>query len=190
MKQISRIQLAEAVAALKRGGVVLLPSESSYGLCTPVRSRAGIRRILKIKQRTDAKFTVVAASFAQVQQFFPTVQRPEVAKVARRVWPGPVSLVASARFSVRVPDFPLLRQLARRVGQPLVATSANVINRPPAFSVTEAGRQLDLSALDAIVNVGRLPHRAPSAVVKVTAHGLKILRPGPKGVQTLLKSPL
>lgn len=198
-RQPSPLQLTQAVAALKNGGVVLLPSESSYGLFTPIggvrspHTTAGVKRILKLKGRRNGKFTVVAASLEQVQKCFPAIKKWSSARrslwlrVARQVWPGPVSLVVSPRLSVRVPDMPLLRQLARRVGQPLIATSANRSGQPPAFSLTEASHQLELDQADAIVDAGRLPRRAPSAVVQVTDRGLKMLRPGPARVNKLLK---
>lgn len=167
----------------------MLPSESSYGLYTPVRSTAGIRRILKLKRRRNRKFTVVAASVTQVQEFFPVTRSTKLTwiAVARQVWPGPVSVVVNARLSVRVPDLPLLRQLARQVGQPLIASSANLAGQPAAFSVTAAGRQLDLAALDAIIDAGRLPKCPPSAVVQVTTRGVKVLRPGPQQANRLLR---
>lgn len=178
MKKISHKQFPQVVAVLRSGGVALLPSDSCYGLVTPFHSRRGMARILALKKRQDSKFVLVASSLQQVQKFFPHARSVRFTRVAKAVWPGPVSLVVSPRFSVRVPDFPLLRNLARRVGQPLIATSANRSGQLAAYSVAQAGQQLDLTQLDAVVDVGRLSQRKPSTVVKVTTTGVKVLRQG------------
>lgn len=187
MKQISVQQLKAARATLRQGGVVVLPSESSYGLFTPIRSVAGIKRILQLKGRSDNKFTVVASSLAQVQKFFPAARRLRFTQVAQAVWPGPVSLVVSPRMSVRVPDSVLLRHLSQEVGQPLIATSANQSGHPAAYSMREVGRQLDLTQVDAVVDGGTLPKRKPSAVVKIGKQGIEVLREGPARVNRMLK---
>lgn len=178
MKKISHKQFTQVVTAVKSGGVALLPSDSCYGLVTPFRSRRGVARILGLKQRQDVKFVLVASSVQQVQKFFPRARSVRFTQVAQTVWPGPVSLVVSPRFSVRVPDFPLLRNLAQGVGQPLIATSANRSGQLAAYSVAQAGQQLDLSQVDIIVDGGKLPQRKPSTVVKVTTTGVKVLRQG------------
>lgn len=178
MRRVSQKKFHQVVAVLRSGGVALLPSDSCYGLVTPFRSRRGVARVLALKHRQDSKFVLVASSLQQVQKFFPRARSVRFTRVAKAVWPGPVSLVVSPRFSVRVPDFPLLRNLAQGVGQPLIATSANQSGQQPAYSITQAGQQLDLTQLDAVVDVGRLPQRKPSTVVKVTTTGVKVLRQG------------
>lgn len=187
MKQISS-QLTAARAILRKGGVVVLPSESSYGLFTPIRSTSGIKRILRLKGRQDNKFTVVASSLKQVQKFFPAARTKRFSQVAQAVWPGPVSLVVSPRMSVRVPDSVVLRDLAGVVGQPLVATSANQAGQPAAYSLKAVRRQLDLTQVDAVVDGGILSKRKPSAVVKVGKKGIEVLREGPERVNRTLRT--
>lgn len=184
----STAHIQKAVRTLRVGGVVLFPSESSYGLATPYNSRAGIRRILQLKQRTDAKFTVIASSLNQAQHFFSAARSKRFTVVAQRVWPGPVSLVVSRRLSVRVPQLAWLRTLAAQVGRPLIATSANQAGQPAAYSLRTAARQLDLLAVDAIIDGGRLPRRSPSGVVQVTTRSIRVLRPGPASTQQLLNT--
>lgn len=186
VKQISS-QLTAARAILRKGGVVVVPSESSYGLFTPIRSTSGIKRILRLKGRQDNKFTVVASSLKQVQKFFPAARTDRFTRIAQAVWPGPVSVVVSPRMSVRVPDSADLRHLAQAVGQPLVATSANASGQPAAYSLAQVSRQLDVTQVDAVVDGGTLPKRKPSAVVKVGKKGIEVLREGPERVNRTLK---
>lgn len=186
MKPLLARQLQAARRALRNGGVVVFPSESSYGLFTPVQSKAGIQRILRLKHRQDLKFTLVASSLKQVQRFFPSARTLRFSQVAKAAWPGPVSLVVSPRYSVRVPDSATLRNLARMVGQPLVATSANASGQPAAYSVDQVSRQLDLKQVDAVVDGGTLPQRKPSAVVKIGKQGIEVLREGPRRVNRTL----
>lgn len=187
VKKISRQKYATVLSALRAGGVALLPSDSSYGLFTPIGSKQGIKRILKLKQRKDSKFTVVAHSLRQVQKLFPSSHTAQFTRTAQNVWPGPVSVVVNSRLSVRVPQVKLLRDLARDVGQPLIATSANQSGQVSTFSVAQARRQINLSQVDAVLDAGTLPQREPSAVVQFTSRGLKVHRVGPKRAQRLLK---
>lgn len=187
MKLILAQQKQEAIRALKKGGVALLPSDSSYGLCTPFDSPSGKQRILKLKVRTDRKFVAIASSLKQVEQFFSNANKPFFRKVAREVWPGPVSLVVTPLLSVRVPAMPLLRHVAQEVGRPIISSSANISGQPPAFSVQQAREQIDLHQIDAILDVGRLPKRSPSAVVSLVRGRVEVIRPGSREAQQVLK---
>jgi L-threonylcarbamoyladenylate synthase len=167
-----------AVKVLRRGGVVAFPTDTAYGLGGVFDSLAVIRRVLRIKNRRDRKFTVVAADLAQVQKFFKL--KPAELKLARQYWPGPLSLVVSPRLSVRVPGNKLTRDLAKLAGKPLIATSANRHGRPEIYSAAGVRREFagQPDQPELILDGGRLKQVKPSTVVKVVRGRIVVLRAG------------
>jgi tRNA A37 threonylcarbamoyladenosine synthetase subunit TsaC/SUA5/YrdC len=136
---------------------------------------------MKYKGRSDAKFTLIASSLQQVEKYFPltTVQK----KLARPYWPGPLSIVVSKRFAIRVPNQTAARSLARRVGKPLIATSFNKSGEPEVYDLdsymVETRDLASLPKKTLIVNIARLPKRKPSTVVEVQGEDIIIHRVGP-----------
>src|SRR3989344_2663155 len=94
--------IAQAARVVRDGGVIVYPTDTAYALGGIFNSPSVIGRILQIKQRQDKKFTLLASSLQQVEKFFRLTAAQK--KLAEKHWPGPLSLVVSGRFAVRVPD--------------------------------------------------------------------------------------
>lgn len=176
--------IATAAAALARGGVVVFPTETFYALGADPRSSAGVEAVYRWKTRPrDRPLPWIAASREQVE----SVCRlpPAAAALARRAWPGPVTLVLPLRggagsAAVRVSSHPVARFLAAALGHPVISTSANRSGRPPARTAPSAVRGLaeggpgrpPLLALDG----GRTPGGAPSVILDARSEPLRPLR--------------
>lgn len=171
-------QLRQVGALLRRGGVVVYPTDTAYALGGVYNRRAVVRRALYIKGRRDPKFTLVAASLAQAERFFHL--SPAARKLAARHWPGPLSIVVSRRFAVRVPRHSVARHLARLAGAPLIATSANRSGGRTPYTQASVMRQFGgRHQPDAILDAGRLPQRKPSTIVAVDGRGrITLIRKG------------
>lgn len=175
--------LSEVVRILKSGGVVVFPTDTAYGLGGIFNLPKVTRRVLQIKGRSDRKFTLVASSLAQVQKFFKL--QPEELRLAKKFWPGPLSLAVNARFSVRVPKKALTRKLAQAAGKPLIATSANLTGKANLYSAAAvvkefAGRKYQP---DLIIDGGRLPKVKPSTLIRVRGGKVEVLRQGPVNIK-------
>ncbi len=83
--------LRQAAAILRRGGVVVYPTDTAYALGGRFNVRAVVKRVMAIKGRRDPKFTLVAASLSQVRRYF--ALNPSAKALASKHWPGPLSLV-------------------------------------------------------------------------------------------------
>lgn len=182
--------LQGAVLALREGGVITFPTETSYGLgCDPRDARA-VRRIFKIKGR-DARnpLLLAAGSWAQVERV--AHLSAKVKRLAKQYWPGPLTLILPLRkearladgvaykgeVSVRYSSSTDVRRLTRRFGFPIVATSANISGQPACRSAKEI-RDVNL-AVDFIVDGGLLPLRKPSTVARVREDGrIDVVRAG------------
>jgi L-threonylcarbamoyladenylate synthase len=187
-----RRRVSEAVAALARGEVVCLPTESSYGLAADLRSAVGLARVTALKggRPSDSPFPLIAGS-ADVARDLARVWPEAAERLAARHWPGPLTLVVPARpglppevvgpgggVGVRVSSHPLAAALARGLGAAITATSANRSGQPPATTVAEArgvfAGEPDLHYVDGGVCDG-----TPSTVVEVDERGqLRLLRAG------------
>ncbi|MFH0819048.1 MAG: L-threonylcarbamoyladenylate synthase [Patescibacteria group bacterium] len=175
-------QIDQAVGILKQGGIVIYPTDTAYAIGCKFKNRTGINKILRIKKRKDKKFTLIASSLYQVEKFFKlnSCQR----KIAKKYWPGPVSIVVSNNFSVRVPKNNIARQLAKSAGEPIIATSLNISGEATIYNLekiqyTALQKKINHEQIE-IVDSGSLTKRKPSAIIQCfTNNKIKILRHGP-----------
>lgn len=144
--------LDEAVSTLEAGEVIAIPTETVYGLCA-LPSQAGVERLIAVKQRSaDKGIQLLVDSVDQVSSL--AVLSPAAETLARRFWPGGLTLVLDRRSDIaltellgggrptlgfRLPDHDVPQALAKRLG-PLAASSANVSGEPDA---TTAQRVLE-----------------------------------------------
>jgi L-threonylcarbamoyladenylate synthase len=174
---------SEVVAS---GGVVLLPTESYYGLGADPRNRTAVERVFALKARPAAKeLPVVCSDWRQVESL---VRIPDAHRVKLgRIWPAALSAVARCRepvpasstgtLAVRLPDHALLRALIYRVG-PLTATSANRHGEPPCTEVDAALASL-IGVPELVLDGGTLTGGMVSTMVDLTADPPRVIRPGP-----------
>jgi L-threonylcarbamoyladenylate synthase len=180
----------EAVAALRAGQPVILPTDTVYGLCADAYREEPVRRLLRLKQRPETMPTALLA--ADLEAILDAV--PELlgraAVLARALLPGPYTLVLpnpGRRFrwltgttpdaiGIRVPELPpATRAVLQRVGV-VAATSANLHGGRDAARVEEIPDEIR-SAVHAVVDVGPLPG-TPSTVIDLTGSEPQVLREG------------
>lgn len=185
--------LAELLA---RGGVLAIPTESSYGLAADPRSEAGVERIFRIKGRDGRKpLPVVIAGPDQLPALGIDPAHPALAAVARH-WPAPLAIclplarplpaaAGGSTLAVRIPAHEPLRQLVQDLGMPLTATSANLSGLPPLLE--PSGAMHLLAGEDAVVvDGGTLKGGRPSTLVEWQPQGgLGVLRAGAFAIERL-----
>lgn len=173
-----KIGIKKAVEILKRGGIIVYPTDTAYGLGGIYGSQKVINKILKIKNRSNDKFTLITSSLNQAVKFF-KLNSSQIALV-KKYWPGPLSIVVSSKYSIRVPKNKISQSLSRRVGKPLIATSANFSGQTTIYNVKKIINQFDnkKNQPDLIIDAGNLPKVLPSTIVKVNQEGIEIIRQG------------
>ncbi len=182
----NKFGIQQAVRVLKRGGVVIYPTDTAYALGGIFDSKKVTAKILKIKNRSDKKFTIIASSLAQVEKNFKLNHWQK--KLAKKYWPGPLSLVVSSRFAVRVPKNKVALTLVREVGKPLIATSANVSGQKTLYDSKEIVNQFSgkKNTPDIILSSGKFKKIKTSTVVKVSNNKIEVLRAGAVKINRLI----
>ncbi|MDF1562243.1 MAG: L-threonylcarbamoyladenylate synthase [Deltaproteobacteria bacterium] len=179
-----------AVGHLVAGGVVIAPTESSYGLFASVRSAAAVKRIVALKDRMAGHpLPLVVAGPGGLSEVAREPTRPERI-LMHHFWPGPLTLVLPAlegvppeitagtgTVGVRIPPHPIAAALCSAAG-PLTATSAN----PTTLAAARRVDQIDPALLEhdvLVVDGGDCGDHPPSTVVRVSEDEVEILREGP-----------
>ena len=175
-----------ASAAVAEGGVLLLPTESFYGLGTDPRSDAGVARVFILKNRpAELGLPVLCADWQQLESL---VVVPETYRVKLvRLWPAPLTVVlptvddiSAARggtLAVRIPGHAEVRALLYRIG-PLTATSANRHGAPPSTTVDGALASI-VEAPNLALDGGATAGGEASTLIDLSRGEPEILRPGP-----------
>ncbi len=177
----------QVVEALRRGEVVIIPTDTVYGLAADPASPEAMRRLFELKERPGGvPVAVLVASLSQASNLVEVT--PAFSQLAERHWPGALTIVADGNqtgqqlhlgevttVGVRLPDHDLIRACAAEFG-PIAATSANRHGEPTITdpSELEAAFGNDVSV---IVDGGVLDGTA-STVVDATSDPLVVLRQG------------
>ncbi len=188
--------LQKVTSALQAGAVVIFPTETVYGIGTSVFSLAGIRRIYELKGRHGRKpLALLVPSLAAAKPLVEAIP-PEATRLARRFWPGPLTLVFKASplgrlvtgglatIGVRIPDHPIALAILKKVGIPLATTSVNRSGRKPAISGTAAAKLFG-SRVDWLIDGGVCRVKTASSVIDLSHYPFMVIREGAISKKTL-----
>ena len=182
--------IASAISALKGGRLVVLPTDTVYGIGADAFDGSAVAALLAAKGRgRDMPVPVLVGSWHTIDGLVYSVP-PAARELIRAFWPGALSLVvrqapslqwdlgdANGTVMLRMPLHPVAIELLREVG-PMAVSSANVSGRPAAVTAADARDQLgDLVAV--YLEAGTSARQAASTIVDLTGAQPRILREGP-----------
>ncbi len=178
--------LAKTAALLHRGALVVIPTDTVYGLAVHPDTPDGLARVYQAKGRADEKPIVLLISdVAQLTQRGGCLSAC-AARLADAFWPGAVTLVVSTPSGTqgfRVPNCPATLELIARCGGALYVTSANRSGDEPTCRAVDAATALG-DAVDLVLDAGTT-RGAASAVVRVHDESIEVLRAGPHATAEL-----
>jgi tRNA threonylcarbamoyl adenosine modification protein (Sua5/YciO/YrdC/YwlC family) len=182
--------IAAATDAVKSGRLVVLPTDTVYGIAADAFDNGAVANLLAAKGRgRDMPVGVLVGSWHTISGLVYSV--PDAAhELIRAFWPGALSLVvqqapslqwdlgdARGTVMLRMPLQPVALDVLRAVG-PMAVSSANVSGQPPATTAAEAQRQLG-DRVDVYLDGGTSEQQAASTILDLTGEVPKILRTGP-----------
>lgn len=191
--------IADAATALRRGGIVVYPTETAYAIGCDATDAAAMKRIFTLKERDAAKpMPMIVASLAMARRFarFGALE----SALAAAFWPGPLTLVLPAKKSIsagavsrrgeialRVSADAFARTLSFRLGRPIVSTSANRSAGANPYRLTDVVSAFGV-APDLCLDGGTLPRRRPSTIVRCGADRCEIIRQGPVSAKAVARA--
>ncbi len=188
--KIKEVVLTDLVKRLKEGQVLALPTETVYGLVADATNKKAVKKIYQIKGRNFNKpLPVICSSLDMAKNFF---YLPKVLEIlAKKYWPGPLAIrfkVKNKKIKVsqdntvvaRVSSYDLLTKLAKKLGKPITATSANLAGQNECHNAGQVINQFKNIKYqpDLIIDGGQLPPIKPSTIVALEKDQLVVLRQG------------
>jgi L-threonylcarbamoyladenylate synthase len=185
-----------AAQTVVKGGLVCYPTDTVYGLgCDPLNP-AAVEKAIAAKEKRAKPMPVLVRAANDAKQLTDFSESAE--RLTNRFWPGPITIVLSAKdrvpsilapqrtLGVRSPKHAVCQQLLGLCSGYLVGTSANLSGRPPATSAAEVEDQLG-DRVDIILDAGKSSLGVASTVVDLTKPRLTIVREGPIAKAEILR---
>lgn len=186
--------VTQAALVMKLGGLIVCPTETVYILAVDATNENAIEKVYEIKGRDFSKPLHVVVEDVKMATDY--VNFNNVAhRLAEAFLPGPLTLVLEKKdgmpplltaglptLGIRITPLLLNRILARELGKPYTATSANKSGGGNPYTIEDVLAQLtqkDVRLVDLILDVGELPHLLPSTIIDCLTLPPKILREGP-----------
>ena len=183
-------KLKDAVDVLRAGGLVVFPTETVYGLGANALDVSAVHKVYEVKGRpSDNPLIVHVSSLEDVNQFTSSIP-PKGLRLAKKYWPGPLTLVLNRKndipdvvtaglntVAIRVPDHPVTIELLKQFNGGLVGPSANISGRPSPTTVNHVLQDLE-GKVDIILDAGSTNIGVESTVVDVTTDPPHVLRLG------------
>jgi L-threonylcarbamoyladenylate synthase len=178
--------IEKAARIMKEGGVVIIPTETSYGIGVDATNEIAIKKIAAVKQQPQEKnISVIVSDLEQAKRFGKISE--EAKKLVEKFMPGPLTLVvgkkpgipdvlAERTIAFRISSNRIARAVCEQLGNAITATSANLHGRPSIYSGREVVKLFN-NRVHMIIDAGELQHNAPSTIYNVLEK--KILRHGP-----------
>jgi len=190
----------ETIKVIKRGGIVICPTDTVYGLIADAENKTAVRKIFKIKKRLYKKPLPVFVKDLKMARSLADINKKQE-KIFKKFWPGKLTAVLKAKsfkfpegivskdkkIGLRMPKYKLLNFLLGKLNFPLAETSANISGKKASTNIKEVLRQFKNGKHqpDLVLDAGNLKKSLPSTVIDM--ENLKILRKGQISKREILK---
>ncbi|MBA2573420.1 MAG: threonylcarbamoyl-AMP synthase [Nocardioidaceae bacterium] len=187
---------AEAQSAFARSGLVVMPTDTVYGLAADAFDPAGVRRLLRTKGRSRSLPTPVLIGSLDTLRALAINVSPETRELAEAFWPGGLTVICRQQPSLRwdlgdsrgtvalrIPNQADALDLLGESG-PLAVSSANMTGQAPATTIDSALDMLG-EAIDVYLDAGPTPGPEPSTIIDATGETLVVVREGVVSLEQL-----
>lgn len=178
----------KAVETIRKGGVIIYPTDTIYGLGCDIFNKEAVERIYMIKNETETKlFSFICSDLKDISRYAKVSNFAY--KSMKKLIPGPYTFVLPAAkevpknlwtkrktVGIRVPDNEIARTLAKELGNPIISTSATTRKGELIFDPLEIRTVFNLS-VDLMLSMGALSGQ-PSSIVDLSGSEAEVIREG------------
>ncbi len=182
-------RLIEKVAAiLDEGGLVIYPTDTQYGLGCDLTKKRAIEKVYRLKQRNPkSPFSFICADLTNIAEYAKVSNFAY--RTMKRLLPGPYTFILDGtklvpqlmltkrhECGIRVPSHPIVLELVKALGRPIISTSASLDGQPAPHTADELA-DLFQNQVDAVIDGGPVPAR-PSTIISMIGDEPEVLREG------------
>lgn len=181
-------ELKQIADIMRKGGVVIYPTDTIYGIGCDALSKNGVKRISNLKRREGKPFSFICRDIAQISRFAFISNR--AFRLMSKILPGPYTIILEARktslpkkmigkrntVGIRIPDDEFCRRLTALIDEPIVTTSVNFSDEDPMLDPENIPKEIS-DGVDALVSIGPM-YGEPSTVVDLTSDEPVVVRQG------------
>lgn len=179
----------KAAAALKKGKVLVIPTDTVYGLLADATNKKAVQRVFRVKGRKEGKpLPIFVKDIAMAKKLAKISKKQE--QFLKKSWPGKVTLVLESKgklpketgttkfIGLRIPKHKLVQHILQKAKKPLTGTSANLSGKTPLRDSKKVKQQFQgrKHAPDMLLDAGKMPFAKPSKVVDIIAAKHRVLR--------------
>jgi len=175
---------------IKKGGLVIFPTDTVYGILVDARNKKAVEKIFKIKERPKTKPLAIFVKDMEMAEKYVFINEKQ-RKFLEKNWPGKITVILKSKnelaegvetknetIGIRIPDYELINLLFKKIDFPMAQTSANISGKEATTKIKEILGQFEgeKSKPDLIVDAGDLPENKPSKIIDLTAENPITLR--------------
>lgn len=185
---ISQKSVDKTISILKKGGVVIFPTDTVYGFLADASNKKAVEKIFNIKKRLKSKPLSIFVKDIKMASDLAIINE-KTAKVLTKFWPGKVTVVLRRKkgvmlygvkkdsVAVRIPKYKPLNNLLKKINRPLVQTSVNISGNKPLNNIDDIIKEFGgEKRITLIINGGNLTNANPSKIIDLSKGKIKILR--------------
>ena len=195
MKLYKTTELEKLAEIIKNDGVIAVPTDTVYGLCTHIKTEQAKKNLMGIKNRPENNvFPVMCANFEQISSIAQIDKKSE--KIIKRFMPGPITILLEKKrnipdyvnnglklIAIRMATSKTLEELIKMVETPVFMTSANISGEPVCKSIEEIEKTFP--NIEGILE-GEVSFGQASTIVDCTSDEIKIIREGPITLEQII----
>jgi L-threonylcarbamoyladenylate synthase len=193
ISQDNATAVGKAVETLKKGGLIVAPSDTVYGALVDATNEKAVKKLIQFKNRPAGKSISVFTNGLEMMASVVSINEKQQ-EMLQTLLPGPFTVVLPSKhvvsplleaedrtLGVRYITYTLINEIVSSFGKPVTATSANLAGLSSNHSVESLLNQLSdtkKELIDLIIDAGQLPRNKPSTVLNLTTPTVKVIRQG------------
>lgn len=184
-------EIEKVVSILKKGGIVIFPTDTAFGIGCRIDDEKAVGRLFKIRKRPETQATpVLVSSIVMAQEYLEPIPKDVIDKLIKLYWPGALTIImrcnkgkvpslvrgGGSTVGIRSPNHPITLSLVKRVGFPILGPSANFHGEKTPYRFEDLNPEL-VNLADYVV-AGECLLKKQSTVIDCSEKPWRIFRQG------------